>query len=505
MDRRKAATALLQPADLALGAALKLASRRGPSNEGSSAAYQAVARILRLQLKLLNELEVEKDRNVPDMGPVILASNHQSLLDYPVIAASSPRRVQISCSSEHHDAPLIRRIVRISQQDLGYPGPLPISQALKSGRAVAMFPEGTIPGEEIPRHHVHPRTGLLPGKEDVVRIAIRHKVPIVPVGISGTGKAFPPEIYPRLELLRLPSRSPVRVRFGRPIILSSYKEADLTDDLASTLTEEVMESISRLVDHRNNFIPLEVPTPPLSRYESLGVLLIHGFTSSTDAVDGLLPHLEQAGIPYERPILRGHGTRYQDLRGVTSRDWYNDAEQALLSLSEQVDRVAVVGLSMGGLVAIDLASRHPDKIAALVTVAAALKFKDPLAPLAPVLARAVRYWPSPPSFQDPDLARHCTNYPKFPTDAFVSLYRYSRQIEKKLPDVHVPALILAARRDQSISPEAALTIYEKIGSRIRELTWFERSGHEMLQDLEAAAVYERIMGFVQRFHASKKA
>jgi pimeloyl-ACP methyl ester carboxylesterase len=60
-------------------------------------------------------------------------------------------------------------------------------------------------------------------------------------------------------------------------------------------------------------------------------------------------------------ILRGHGTRDQDLWGVTSRAWYVDADRTLLKLWESVDRVVVVGLSMGSLVALELAMRHPGK------------------------------------------------------------------------------------------------------------------------------------------------
>ncbi len=107
--------------------------------------------------------------------------------------------------------------------------------------------------------------------------------------------------------------------------------------------------------------------------KKLGCLILHGLTSSLDCVNGLVPYMERNGIPYRMPILRGHGTKQEDLIGVTWRDWYADGEAALLDLCKEVDKAVVVGLSMGGLVGLQLAMEHPDKVDSFVGVAAALR------------------------------------------------------------------------------------------------------------------------------------
>jgi carboxylesterase len=266
-----------------------------------------------------------------------------------------------------------------------------------------------------------------------------------------------------------------------------------------------MSQISGLVDHSANYVPIQVPIPALPTYEKVGVLLLHGFTSHLNTVNGLIPHLEKAGIEYEMPILRGHGTQYQDMLGVTAHDWFDDAEHALLSLSERVDRVVVVGLSMGGLVGLELAMRHADKIAGLVTVAAAVKFADPSVGFSPLLAKVFKYWPSPESFNDLSRKVNCKNYPRFATDSFLSLYKYSQYISDKLPEVKVPVCILQSKKDQVVAPEAANTIYERVGSLHREIHWYKESGHEMMQDLEAEKVFSDIMGYVMRFTTNHRA
>jgi hypothetical protein len=48
-------------------------------------------------------------------------------------------------------------------------------------------------------------------------------------------------------------------------------------------------------------------------------------------------HIEKNKILYRMPILRGHGTHFTDLKGVTAQDWYDDAENALFDLMGFID------------------------------------------------------------------------------------------------------------------------------------------------------------------------
>jgi carboxylesterase len=505
MEREDIANALLWPIDQSADLALRLVEGAGVLHSASDLAYHGIRSLLRAQFDALNDLEVLGAENVPAHGGVILACNHQSWMDVQVLGASCPRRVHFIAKSEFEKWPVLRHLIRLSESVYVHRGGdeaalEAVVEALRSGWAVTIFPEGTIPGEEdVPRVAVEPETGLLPGRTGAIRLALKAGVPVVPVGISGTGRAFPPEIYPRLEVLRMPAATPVRIRFGEPMHLEKYRGLPQDRKTFREATNELMRNISALVDHRCNYVPLEVPLPQPPKRDKIGVLLLHGFTSHLDAVRGLEPLLKQASLTFETPILRGHGTRYQNLRGVTAGDWYVDAERALINLWNYVDRIVVVGLSMGGLVALDLASRHPDKIAGVVSVAAPIKWADPLTRFTGLLSKMFRYWPSPESFNDLSLKVHCKNYPKFPTDAFASLYDYSQQIALRLREVHVPIRILQSKKDQIVAPESANIIYEKVSSMHREILWYRRSGHEMMQDMESPQVFQDIMEFVTSF------
>lgn len=228
----------------------------------------------------------------------------------------------------------------------------------------------------------------------------------------------------------------------------------------------------------------------------LACLILHGFTSSLDAVRPLVPVVERLGLPYRLPVLRGHGTRPEDLRGVRHEHWYADAEAALLELRREAHQVAICGLSMGGLVALELAARHPEDVAAVITLGAALYIRNPLVHASKLIASVVSMWTPAPGrgYADRGLARGSTNYKSFATDALVSLHAYGGVVRGLLGQVRAPILVLHARQDRVIKSASADYIYEHVASHDKQRVFLERCNHEMLLDCEA----ERVVGLVER-------
>jgi carboxylesterase len=231
--------------------------------------------------------------------------------------------------------------------------------------------------------------------------------------------------------------------------------------------------------------------------EPYGVLVLHGLGSSQASVAALAERLARDGLPTEVPWLRGHGTRPEDLRGVTWPDWYADAATALDRLLERCASAAVVGLSMGALVALHLAVERSERLRAVVAVAPALYQAHPLAPLVPLVAPFRRYLPAPTTcFNDRACgARVARGYERLPTSAVLTLLAYARWLEPRLHRIQTPTLIVHSRTDRVIRPDSATRIYARLGAAEKELCWFERSGHEMFLDCEGDAV----LAVVERF------
>ena len=146
--------------------------------------------------------------------------------------------------------------------------------------------------------------------------------------------------------------------------------------------------------HQYPTAPLAVPAAPeKTGGRAIGVLLVHGYTGSPAAMKPWGQALAEQGYAVEVPLLPGHGTRWQDLNGVSWTDWYDEAEAAFERLRESCAAVVVAGLSMGGSVVLRLAEERGDQVAGIVLVNAFVSsIRTELAPAGaqarrPVLAR----------------------------------------------------------------------------------------------------------------------
>ena len=98
------------------------------------------------------------------------------------------------------------------------------------------------------------------------------------------------------------------------------------------------------------------------------LLLVHGFTDTSRSFSLLAPHL--AGRRRVMPDLRGHGAS-QAGRGCSVADFAGDMAGLIQRL--RLDRPVVVGHSLGAMVAMELAARHPELIGGLVVLAGTLR------------------------------------------------------------------------------------------------------------------------------------
>ena len=240
--------------------------------------------------------------------------------------------------------------------------------------------------------------------------------------------------------------------------------------------------------------------------EPYGMLIVHGFTSSLDCVNGLEPPIKALGLPTRMPVLRGHGAESPEaLRGVTWHDWVTDAKAALKDLLMEVDRAIVFGHSMGGLVALTLAADHPDVIDSIIVAAAAVQLASPFAPgrplrfLAPLVARLIKKVDMPPTYAGPALAQYDTNYAWAPIDAAASLLEFAEVTRRRLPEVRIPTLIMQSRRDTTVAPESAEIIYDRIATSPdqKRIVWFEVTEHEMFRDCECESTIKIVVDYVR--------
>src|SRR4051794_28130513 len=96
----------------------------------------------------------------------------------------------------------------------------------------------------------------------------------------------------------------------------------------------------------------------------VGVLCIHGFTGTPFEMRLLGEHLGRRGFAVEGVRLAGHGGTTADLKATRWPDWLFSVEEAFQQLRRRAERIAVCGLSLGGLLALELARRQKSRVGA---------------------------------------------------------------------------------------------------------------------------------------------
>jgi len=227
-----------------------------------------------------------------------------------------------------------------------------------------------------------------------------------------------------------------------------------------------------------------------------GVLLIHGFTSTTQSMSLMAGDFAKAGCHVECPLLSGHGTRWQDMKKISFRDWEDDVRAAYAVLAKRSNKIFVFGLSMGGTLALRLTETHRG-ISGLILVNHALFMGNPLVPLSGVLQYVLPAVPAiAGDLADPD-ARELA-YDRVSTHAVHELYKMTRLTKKMLPSVTQPLLIFKSKNDHVLPRKNALYTMRRISSMDKSLIWLEHSFHVATLDLEHSLLAKKSLEFIKR-------
>jgi 1-acyl-sn-glycerol-3-phosphate acyltransferase len=179
---------------------------------------------------------------VPDTGPLILASNHQSFVDSIVIPAVVPRPVSFLAKSDYFEGNGLKG--RLMKEWFEAFGAMPVDRddskaafasldtalsVLAEGGAFGIYPEGT-----------RSRDGrLYRGRTGVAQLALTSGAPIVPVGLRDTDK-LQPVGSSRPRLVR------VTVTFGEPIDVRGQYDGVPPGRARREITDQVMAEIARM-------------------------------------------------------------------------------------------------------------------------------------------------------------------------------------------------------------------------------------------------------------------
>jgi carboxylesterase len=235
--------------------------------------------------------------------------------------------------------------------------------------------------------------------------------------------------------------------------------------------------------------------------ETVGIVLVHGFTGTPFEVRYLGERLAREGFRVRAPLLPGHGATLEELDRTTWQDWAGAVERAVDALRDRCARVALIGQSLGGLLALHLGSRRTDLVA-IGTLAAPLWLPWLAARVAAStqrgLLRRVRAIPKLGGSDVRDRRARAENpcYDAIPTRALGQLLAFMQIVDDELPRVAAPVLVLHGARDHTAPAACAARIAAR--ARAARLRILPRSYHLIAADVERDIVAAEVASFVRR-------
>jgi 1-acyl-sn-glycerol-3-phosphate acyltransferase len=184
---------------------------------------------------------VFNSERVPLDGPVILASNHASFLDPPLVGSGVKRGINYLARNSLFRFPGVGWLLRkwnsvpVDREGGGAAGLKAILDRLLAGGAIILFPEGT-----------RTRDGKLqPARSGIGLTVIKSTAAVVPVRVFGTYEAYGRHI-------KIPRPHPIAVKYGRPIFFEALRaEAKICSkprlkQIYQEVADEIMEAIAKL-------------------------------------------------------------------------------------------------------------------------------------------------------------------------------------------------------------------------------------------------------------------
>lgn len=228
-------------------------------------------------------------------------------------------------------------------------------------------------------------------------------------------------------------------------------------------------------------------------------LLLHGYTGSPAEMKGLAKGLSDGGWSSCVPLLPGFGPDIIHLADNQAEDWLQAAQLEWLKLQEIASQRVLVGFSMGGALAIHLASLDPPE--KMVLVAPFSRLPGVWSQLLPLIGPFVKFWKPfrTTDFDDPRVRKNVEEiFPGLPIDnpevqnilrkevnlpvkSILEVVKLGRKAYRLAPQINVPTLVIQGVKDVTVEPGQTL----KLTNRFQKANVLYRTypgGHDLLKD-----------------------
>jgi esterase/lipase len=226
--------------------------------------------------------------------------------------------------------------------------------------------------------------------------------------------------------------------------------------------------------------------------------MIHGYSGSPMDFSKLPQYLQKEfGASVYIPVLKGHGTKVEDLDDINYGDFISQIEEEFLKVKKTGKKIVIVGISFGAQLVLYLAAKY--KIEGVVSISPPYKMKFPFnLPGMEVLGFFKKYWKKPVKVNEREkrIAAGDTNYSHMHSNGLKLTKKSSEDLSGRLINIKSPCLVVTSKGDRLGNYKSGKIIIDKIGSKKKKALLLNTEVHNLFYSPVEKSVEDEIGEFI---------
>lgn len=241
----------------------------------------------------------------------------------------------------------------------------------------------------------------------------------------------------------------------------------------------------------------------IDKNSKIGVLMLHGFTSTPAQFKELGSFLAGKGFNVSAPLVAGHGTSPSELLKTSPKDWTKSVLDAYIELKKISKKVFIIGNSFGSNLAFWIAKETENDPAGIITLGAPIFLKYHRFLIFRLYSYGLlqKYYKKPKRIYKTDYTDMSDEitYPIMPTKSTRQFFSFIKnETMPNLEKIKIPVFVCHSDTDPVVRPDSATYIYQHLGSAFKKLYWFESRSHVITDDSKnKPKLFKKIYDFIK--------
>lgn len=223
------------------------------------------------------------------------------------------------------------------------------------------------------------------------------------------------------------------------------------------------------------------------------IMFIHGFMGSVEEFNNIDSVMKDYGYKTHSFYMSGHGSNKN--KKPNRKNWLNDCEENIEYLIEQGhQKIIIIGHSMGGIMAINLALKYEAFIQKIILFSPAIEYllrNNGNVEVISNLKEMIKI------FEQLDFKKDILKGEKLPLSSFQEFRLLAKEHRNDIYDVKCPIMILQAEEDHIIPAQKIKEIYDELTITDKKFILIEKGSHWCIRKKLGDNIYKEIIKFIK--------